>query len=204
MTPTELTPTECERLLAFYTDLLTWHAIPPSPLHEILHEAARLAGWRPHSPAADQRQNKAARARAEQRQQDLAYRRIIVSHLFKRLPKRLRDKHASNATAQAIIKRYEDLNHKSWRPPMTVRTVQRDIQEEGKRQLRVLKKSCREHRLAALGSPHPVISSTEMSFRETRCDDDTLSGSEANPPHSASGRENRTERSHNLETFGVG
>jgi hypothetical protein len=51
----------------------------------------------------------------------------MVSHAFKQLPKRLRDKPASTATAQAIIKRIDDLNHKSWRPPMTVRTVQEDI-----------------------------------------------------------------------------
>jgi hypothetical protein len=126
LTLTELTPTECERLLEFYTDLLRSYPIPPSPLHEILHEAACLAGWREGSPAAAQRQKKAARARAEQRQQDLAYRRIMVSHVFKQLPQRLRDRPASIATAQAIIKRIDDATPK-WRPPMTVRTVQEDI-----------------------------------------------------------------------------
>ena len=63
-----------------------------------------------------------------QRQDDLAWRRLMVSHFFKQLPQRLRDKHASTATAQAIIKRIDDLNPK-WRPPITVRTVQEDIRD---------------------------------------------------------------------------
>lgn len=75
-----------------------------------------------------QRQKVAARARTNQREEDLALRRILVAHLFKLLPLRLRKKPSSAATAQAIIGRLEEaLVLIERKPPITVRTIQEDI-----------------------------------------------------------------------------
>jgi hypothetical protein len=115
-------------LIQQYTELLEPYAIPPSCLHEVLHEAARRAGWRLPSPKADLRQRAAARGRRTQRDEDLAHRRLLASEFFKQLPRRLQAKPGSLATAQAILGRIEELPwDKVRKPPMTVRTIQADI-----------------------------------------------------------------------------
>jgi hypothetical protein len=102
------------------------YALEPDPLQEILHEAAKRAGWRPPSAKARQRQRLAARGRIRQRDEDLAIRRIFVSIFFKKLPRHLQQKPSSTATAQAIIGRFETLRFDR-NLPMTVRTIQADI-----------------------------------------------------------------------------
>jgi len=113
-------------LVEVFTELLEPYGIPPSPLHEVLHEAAKRAGWRLPSAKADLRQRVAASGRKIQREQDLALRRILVSHLFKKLRADLRATPGSLGTAQAILGRLEALAFER-RPPMTVRTIQADI-----------------------------------------------------------------------------
>ena len=79
------------------------HWLPgDEPLHQVLREAAKRAGWHLPSAKIQQRQKVAARARTNQREEDLALRRILVAHVFKLLPL-LRKKPSSTATAQAII-----------------------------------------------------------------------------------------------------
>lgn len=99
---------------------------PASVLRKILYEAAKRAGWKSPSGKAQRRQEVAALGRNKQRQEDLALRRILVSHIFKDLKPGLRAKPGSLGTAQAIIGRLEKL-HFSRIPPMTVRTIQEDL-----------------------------------------------------------------------------
>jgi hypothetical protein len=113
-------------LVELFARLFRPYGIPPTPLHEVLQEAAKKAGWRPPSAKVRHRQQAAARGRALQREEDLALRRIFVAHAFKNLPQRLKQKPSSTGTAQAIIGRLEDLPLER-KPPMTVRTVQADI-----------------------------------------------------------------------------
>jgi len=115
-----------EAAIDYFAKLLRPHGVPPSPLHEILHEAARRAGWKLPSAKAQNRQKAAARARTAQREQDLAVRRIAVVCCFKRLPARLQQKPQSTATVQAIIHRIDQLKLPRM-PPMTERTIQEDI-----------------------------------------------------------------------------
>jgi hypothetical protein len=113
-------------LIDLFAELLQPYGIPPTPLHEVLHQAAERAGWSPPSPKAQDRQQAAARGRKKQREEDLALRRILVAHVFNKLPPRLRAKPGSTGTAQAIIGRLEQLPFER-RPPMTERTIQADI-----------------------------------------------------------------------------
>ena len=113
-------------LVELFAELLQPYGIPPTPLHEILREAAEQAGWILPSAKANLRQRRAASGRKIQREQDLAHRRILVSHLFKKLPARLQAKHGSLGTAQAILGRLDELPFDR-KPPMTVRTIQADI-----------------------------------------------------------------------------
>jgi hypothetical protein len=115
-----------EALIDYFTELLRPHAIPPSVLHEVLHEAARRAGWRLPSAKAQNRQKAAARGRNVQRQQDLALRRLAVAWFLKQLPPRLQRAPQSTATVQAIIARIDQLKLPRT-PPMTERTIQADI-----------------------------------------------------------------------------
>jgi hypothetical protein len=110
----------------YFAKLLRPRGIPPSPLHEILQEAARQAGWTLPSAKAQNRQKVAARARTVQREQDLAVRRIAVACCFKRLPARLQRRPQSTATVQAIIGKIDQLKLPRM-PPMTQRTIQADI-----------------------------------------------------------------------------
>jgi hypothetical protein len=123
--------TKPKPLVEIFTELLDPYGIPPEflqDLSDVLHEAARQAGWRPPSARAQLRQHAAARGRKTQREEDLAHRRVLVSYFFKQLPLRLRSKHGSLATAQAILGRIEELPwDKVRKPPMTVRTIQNDI-----------------------------------------------------------------------------
>ena len=120
---------EPKALVEVYAELLEPYGIATSPLQEILREAAERAGWHPSSLKAEVRQHAAARGRTTQREQDLAHRRLLVSSFFKQLPRRLQVKPASTATAQAILGRIEGLPwDKVRKPPMTVRTIQADIQ----------------------------------------------------------------------------
>jgi hypothetical protein len=115
-------------LVEIYAELLDPFCIATLPIQEVLREAAKRAGWRLPSPKADLRQRAAAQGRKTQQEEDLAYRRILVSFYFKKLPRRLRSKPGSLATAQAILGRIEDLPWDQVRkPPMTVRTIQADI-----------------------------------------------------------------------------
>jgi hypothetical protein len=121
-----LTAKEHKALVERFTALLQPYGVPPTPLHEVLREAARRAGWRLPSAKIEDRQQAAARGRMIQQEHDLALRRILVSHVFKQLPPRLRKKPSSTGTAQAIIGRLDDLPFER-KPPMTVRTIQADI-----------------------------------------------------------------------------
>jgi len=78
------------------------------------------------SAKAQNRQKAAARGRKVQREQDLAVRRIAVSYCFKRLPPRLKQKPQSGGTAQAIMRKIDELKL-SRMPPMTERTIKEDI-----------------------------------------------------------------------------
>ena len=125
----ELTPQEHKALVERFAELLRPTGYRATePLHQVLREAAQRVGWHLPSPKIQQRQKVAARARTNQREEDLALRRILVAHLFKRLPLRLRKKPSSAATAQAIIGRLEEaLVRIERKPPITVRTIQEDI-----------------------------------------------------------------------------
>jgi hypothetical protein len=121
-----LTVTQRKSLIELFAELLRPYGIPPTPLHEVLHTAAKRAGWRLPSAKVQHRQQAATRGRTLQREQDLALRRISVAHVFKSLPRRLKEKPSSTGTAQAIIGRLEKLPFER-KPPMTVRTIQADI-----------------------------------------------------------------------------
>jgi hypothetical protein len=117
-------------LVEIFTELLDPNQIPPRPLHqlrEVLHAAAKRAGWRPQSAKAQQRQRSAARGRKIQREDDLALRRVFVAIFFKQLRANLRDKHGSEGTAQAILGKLDAMKLER-KPPMSIRTVQADIQ----------------------------------------------------------------------------
>jgi hypothetical protein len=113
-----------EACIDVFIGLLRPHAIPPTLLHEILHEAAQRAGWRPPSVRAQQRQKTAGRSRQAQRRQNMMVRRVFVAIFFKELPRGLRKTAQSLATAQAIIGRLQDI---SVVKTATVRTIQADI-----------------------------------------------------------------------------
>jgi hypothetical protein len=113
-------------LIAVFAQLLRPYGIPPTPLHEVLHEAAKAAGWTVPSEKAQFRQKVAAGGRKIQREHDLAHRRVLVAYLFRRLRANLRAKPSSTGTVQAIIGRLDQLPFDR-RPPMTVRTIQADI-----------------------------------------------------------------------------
>lgn len=112
-----------EYLIELFAKLLRPYGIPPTPLHEVLHEAAKRAGWRPPSAKAQNRQRAAARGRTVQREQNLALRRWLVAYAFKQLRPGLKQKLSSTGTAQAIIGRLEEIGF----DPPTVRTIQADI-----------------------------------------------------------------------------
>jgi hypothetical protein len=117
-----LTVEKREGLVALFSELLRPYGIPPTPLHEVLHEAAKRAGW----TQAPHRQQTAALGRTIQREQDQALRRVLVAHLFKQLPSALRAKPSSKGTANAIIGRLKKLQFDRT-PPMTERTIKADI-----------------------------------------------------------------------------
>jgi hypothetical protein len=117
-------------LVEIFTELLDPNYIPPKfleELREVLHTAAKRAGWRPPSAKAQQRQRAAARGRKIQREDDLALRRVFVAIFFKQLRAGLRAKHGSVGTAQAVLGKLDAMKLKR-KPPMSVRTVQADIQ----------------------------------------------------------------------------
>ena len=124
----ELTPREHKALVERFAELLqpTGYYAASIPLRRALREAAQRAGWHLRSPKIQQRQTAAARGRTNQREEDLALRRIFVAHLFKRLPLRLRKNPSSTTTAHNIIRGLDKLPFDR-RPPMTVRTIQADI-----------------------------------------------------------------------------
>jgi hypothetical protein len=122
----ESATTQRKMFVALFADLFRPYGIPPSPLHQALHDAARQAGWSLPSVNARRRQHIAAQARKIQRDDDLTLRRVCVSYIFKQLRPSLQAKPASVGTAQAIIGRLEKLPFKR-KPPMTVRTIQEDI-----------------------------------------------------------------------------
>lgn len=122
----ELAAKQHELFVALFTDLFRPYGMPPSLLHEALHEAAKHAGWTARSPRAQRRQHLAAQGRKIQREDDLALRRVCVSYIFKQLRPSLRAKPASVGTAQAIIGRLQKLPIERM-PPMTIRTIQEDI-----------------------------------------------------------------------------
>jgi hypothetical protein len=122
----QLTAKEHEALVERFTELLQPYGMPPTPLHEVLHEAAKRAGWQPSSAKVQARQQTAARGRTIQREHDLAHRRVLVAIVFKKLGRRLQEKPSSIGTAQAIIRRLDELPFDR-KPPMTIRTIQADI-----------------------------------------------------------------------------
>jgi hypothetical protein len=121
--------TEPRPLVEIFTELLDPYGTPPEflqELREVLHEAARRAGWRHPSAKAQMRQHAAARGRKTQREEDLALRRVFVAIFFKKLQPGLRDTPGSLATAQKILGKLEEMKFER-KPPMTVRTIQADI-----------------------------------------------------------------------------
>src|SRR4051794_39330226 len=116
-------------LVEVLTKLLEpYDGIPTSADQEVLHEAAKRAGWRLPSPKAEVRQRAAARGRKTQQHHDLAHRRLLVASFFKELSPGRQAQPSSLATAQAIIGKIEKLPwDKVRKPPMTVRTIQADI-----------------------------------------------------------------------------
>jgi hypothetical protein len=117
---------EHEKLVALFTELLRPYGIPPTPDHEVLHEAAKQAGWTPPSSEPQHRQQAAGRGRAIQRAEAQAHRRVLVAHLFKKLSPALRAKPSSQGTALAIIRQLKKLPFDR-APPMTERTIKEDI-----------------------------------------------------------------------------
>jgi hypothetical protein len=116
-------------LVDLFAELLQpYYGIPPTPLHEVLHGAAKRAGWAPPSASATAQdsQRAAAQGRTIQRELDLAHRRTLVAILFKQLPGSLQAKPGSTGTAQAIIGRLKKLSFDRV-PPMSVRTIKADI-----------------------------------------------------------------------------
>jgi hypothetical protein len=114
-------------LVDLFAELLQpYYGIPPTPLHEVLHEAAKRAGWIPPYEKARPRQQAAARGRTIQREQDQAHRRVLVMRLFKQLPIALQAKPSSRGTALAIIRQLKKLPFNRT-PPMTERTIKADI-----------------------------------------------------------------------------
>lgn len=122
----ELTPKEHKVLVERFTELLQPHGFAPTPLHQVLSEAAQRAGWTLPSVKAQQRQRTAARARTNQREEDLEIRWFFVAGFFKKLRPDLQAKPGSTATAQAMLGRLQRLRLPR-RPPMTIRTIQADI-----------------------------------------------------------------------------
>jgi hypothetical protein len=114
-------------IVDLFAELLQpYYGIPPTPLHEVLHGAAKRAGWAPPSATTQRRQRAATRGRTIQREQDQALRRVLVAHVFKELPPSLQTKPGSTGTAQAIIGRLNKLPFDRM-PRMTVRTIKADI-----------------------------------------------------------------------------
>jgi hypothetical protein len=116
-------------LVDLFAELLQpYYGIPPTPLHEVLHGAAKRAGWAPPSASATAQdsQGAATRGRTIQREQDLALRRILVAYVYKQLRPSLQAKPGSTGTAQAIISRLKTLPFDRV-PPMSVRTIKADI-----------------------------------------------------------------------------
>jgi hypothetical protein len=123
----ELTPQEHKALVERFTELLQPTGYCADiPVRRVLREAAQRAGWHLPSLKIQQRQKVAARGRTNQREEDLAVRRVFVAAFFKQLPLRLQKKPSSTATAQAIIRQLDKLRI-GRKPPMTVRTIQADI-----------------------------------------------------------------------------
>jgi hypothetical protein len=122
----ELTAKTRKALVEVFAELIEPYGMPTTPLHEVLREAAQRAGWTPPFAKARLRQRAAARGRTIQREQDLAHRRILVAYVFKQLRPSLQAKPGSLGTAQAIIRRLEELPFDR-KPPITVRTIQADI-----------------------------------------------------------------------------
>jgi hypothetical protein len=87
----DMTPMEHEALVERFAELLQPYGYRAAsiPLHQIVREAAQRAGWHLSSAKIQQRQKIAARGRTKQREEDLAHRRVLVSYLFKTLPRRL-------------------------------------------------------------------------------------------------------------------
>jgi len=125
----ELTPREHKALVERFAELLQPTGYYASiPLRRLLCEAAKQAGWHLPSAKLQRRQRTAARGRTNQREEDLAVRRLFVAAVFKRLAPRLQKKPSSAATAQAIIGRLEKLLVRIERkPPVAERTIQADI-----------------------------------------------------------------------------
>ena len=77
----ELTPQEHKALVERFAELLqpTGYYAASIPLRRALREAAQRAGWHLRSPKIQQRQKVAARGRTNQREEDLALRRLMVA-----------------------------------------------------------------------------------------------------------------------------
>jgi hypothetical protein len=117
-------------LVEIFAELLDPDSTPPPPLQalrEVLQEAAERAGWKHGSAREQLRQRAAARGRTTQRNEDLAIRRVFVANFFQKLRPGLRAKPGSLGTAQAILGRFDEVKL-GRKPPMTVRTIQADIQ----------------------------------------------------------------------------
>ena len=113
--------------VALFTELLRPYGIPPTPLHEALRVALERAGWQPPAATVQQRQLAAVHGRTIQRREDVALRRILVSHAYKQLPPHLTKRPGSTGTAQAIIQQLKKLPF-TRKPPMSIRTIKADIE----------------------------------------------------------------------------
>jgi hypothetical protein len=93
------------------SDLFRWYAIPPSPLHEIVQEAARKAGWTPPWGREEQQiKNKAAGEKSGRMRMGLAeIRRSVLSVARTRLNSKHRREPYSEDSIDALFEEYHSL-----------------------------------------------------------------------------------------------
>jgi hypothetical protein len=84
--------------------------IPPSPSQEVLWEAAKEAGWVPPSELENQREQKkkAGKTSGTSRLGRAEMRRYLIAYALRKLSPRYRRNPYSNASLEALRKKYDD------------------------------------------------------------------------------------------------